>query len=587
MVRFLFALLCAFGLAFPALAADLDGLWIARAPDSPTQRTLEIRRDGAGWTALIDGQAASVEAEANRITVRGPDERAFEGVLSPDGAAIEGYWYQPANRYAYSRMETRVNLARAEDGVWRATFAVQPRPFRMYLDVFEDDEGELRAAIRNPERNEFERARSFGFEPHAEGGWMLVAGSGERERRRRLRQPDADTLVLEHSWLGDLTLHRASEADRVGYFADVEGAGRGYTVPEQTGDGWATLSARDAGFDRSALDALVAELAADSSRDLRMIHSLLVAHRGKLLMEEYFYGYDRETVHDVRSLAKVFGSVMVGALQQDGEAIDADMPVVAKVVGNAMDDPRKADITLRNMLTFTSGLDCSGVGGEDAMWSQEEEDNFWRVTARQPLVHPIGTRYEYCSGSANMVGAALTMASGQRVQDIFARLIADPLKMRAYHWNVMPTGQGYLGGGVYMRPRDILKIGATYAAGGVWQGRRIVPEEWIAESTTPVLPISLETTGMTQEEYDNNYSGGAQGYIWLVKDIEAAGRSYRAYRATGNGGQILLVVPELELSVVFTGGNYNLGGIWSRWPDNIVGERIIPALVGSQMSPAH
>lgn len=63
-----------------------------------------------------------------------------------------------------------------------------------------------------------------------------------------------------------------------------------------------------------------------------------------------------------------------------------------------------------------------------------------------------------------------------------------------------------------------------------------------------------------------------------MRDLATPDRTYRSYQATGNGGQILLVVPELELSAVFTGGNYRMGGIWSRWPDQIIGGQIIPAL---------
>ena len=330
-----------------------------------------------------------------------------------------------------------------------------------------------------------------------------------------MTQADNGDLVLRHGWLGELPMHIADPRERGRYFADILAPSRGYTPPVRIDDGWDVATAEEASIDRAALDALVMQLSSGNARDLNLVHSILVSHRGKLIVDEYFYGHDRDTVHDVRSLSKVFGSILAGAARQNGIEVSPDDPVVANALGNdpgAAAAERRA-ITVRHAMTYTSGLDCSGAGDEDAMWSQMEVDDYWLITARQRVLHPVGERYEYCSGSANLVGSAIARASGERVQDLFYQLVASPLDLATYHWDVMPTGQGYLGGGVYLRPRDLLKIGALYAAGGVWNAQRIIPAEWIAESTAPIVPINLQTTGMTQEEYDNHYAGGSQGYI--------------------------------------------------------------------------
>lgn len=133
-----------------------------------------------------------------------------------------------------------------------------------------------------------------------------------------------------------------------------------------------------------------------------------------------------------------------------------------------------------------------------------------------------------------------------------------------------------------MQPRDILKIGAAYANEGEWNGVRIAMPEWVQEPTNGQIAISPATTGLSEDEFANNYFGGEAGYEWRRDDVEAGGRSYASFEASGNGGQILFVVPELELSVLFTGGNYRHGGVWSRWRDEIVGGHIIPALIHSQ-----
>ncbi|MEQ1848251.1 MAG: hypothetical protein ABL983_22045, partial [Nitrospira sp.] len=145
-------------------------------------------------------------------------------------------------------------------------------------------------------------------------------------------------------------------------------------------------------------------------------------------------------------------------------------------------------------------------------------------------------------------------------------------------WNLAPNGEGYLGGGARLRPRDLLKIGQTYLNGGVWNGRRIVSSEWIKSSTVPVVEVNETTTGLTSEDFANVYTGGADALAWHSFPITAGGRTYREYEAAGNGGQLLIVIPELDLALVMTGGNYGQGAIWTKWRDQFVASAIIPAI---------
>jgi CubicO group peptidase (beta-lactamase class C family) len=162
--------------------------------------------------------------------------------------------------------------------------------------------------------------------------------------------------------------------------------------------------------------------------------------------------------------------------------------------------------------------------------------------------------------------------------EVFARAIARPMHFDGWHWNLQPNDEGYLGGGAWLRPRDLLKIGQMYLDGGRWRGVLIVPESWVQESTAPRVRITPETTGLTPEQFGEFYGEGTDGYAWHLGQVRSGDRTFASYAASGNGGQILLVVPELQLAVVFTGGNYRQGGIWSRWVDEIVGGDIIPAL---------
>ena len=234
-------------------------------------------------------------------------------------------------------------------------------------------------------------------------------------------------------------------------------------------------------------------------------------------------------------------------------------------------------------MTHSAGLACNDYddaspGNENTMQSQPGQPDWWKYTLDLPMAHDPGKRYAYCSANINLVGGALTKATKTWLPELFRQKVAEPLQFRAWHWNLMPNDEGYLGGGAFLRPRDLLKVGQAYLDGGVWKGRRIVNAAWIKESTAPRMKITPATTGLTAEEFGEAYSEGEDALAWHLNGLTSGGRRYTAYAATGNGGQLLFVAPELHLTVVFTGGNYMQGGIWGRWPDQLIGEYIVPSI---------
>jgi CubicO group peptidase (beta-lactamase class C family) len=141
----------------------------------------------------------------------------------------------------------------------------------------------------------------------------------------------------------------------------------------------------------------------------------------------------------------------------------------------------------------------------------------------------------------------------------------------------MPNGEGYAGGGAFIRTRDFLKLGQTFLDGGVWNGQRIVSAAWVKDSTSPHILVSPETTGRYGDAFVEVYGKGYDGYAWHFNDIPSGGRTYHAYVANGNGGQLLVAIPELDLTCMFTAGNYSQG-VWLYLRDSIVGKEIIPAV---------
>jgi CubicO group peptidase (beta-lactamase class C family) len=304
------------------------------------------------------------------------------------------------------------------------------------------------------------------------------------------------------------------------------------------------------------------------------------------VLEEYFFGQSRDTPHDTRSAGKTFSSIMLGSAMLQGAKISQDTPIYQLLADRgpfANPDPRKARITLAHLMTHTSGLDCDdnnpdSLGNEGTMTTQRAQPDWWKYTLELRQVHDPGTRYAYCSANTNLVGGALTTATRTWLPDLFERSVARPLQFGRYYWNIAANGEGYQGGGAFVRPRDLLKIGQLYLGGGELNGKRIVSADWVKRSTTPYIQITPATTGLSEEDFGNSYSLAADGLTWHLFDLHAKDRIYKEYEASGNGGQLVIVVPEAELAVGFTAGNYLQGSIWGRWREEVVAKDILGSL---------
>lgn len=557
--------------------ARLEGLWAQQLSfESGYSGELAVRRDGAGWLWRVGG--AEVRTETLALELENGRGR-LEGRVSRDGRYIEGWWTQPPGLpgQAYA---TPVVLVASDIG-WAGEIAPLPQRFTLSLRIARDEEGRWVGAFRNREFNMNGGASRFFV--RADGNRLdFVTPDGEVVRSAEVL---GDELRLQWPPVPmPLELTRADAVALSLYNPRAEGAAVVVARPDRSDDGWRTARPRDVGFDEAVLTRLVQEIAASdpSSRRPQLIHSLLVAQGGRLVFEQYFFGHDRDTVHDIRSAGKTFASVMLGALMHEGAEIGPQTRIY-DLLGATPGDPRQRDITLAHLMTHTSGLDCSdndenSRGSEGAMQGQSDERDWWRFALALPMAHDPGARYAYCTAGMNLVGAALHQASGEDIAPLFDRLVARPLQFGRYYWNLAPNGQGYLGGGAHMRPRDLLKVGQLYLNGGVWHGRRIVSREWVARSTAPHIVINESTTGLDAETFANVALRGADGYAWHRYGVRAGDRLIEAYEANGNGGQFLIVVPEYDLVVVMTGGNYGQGGIWNRWRHEIVGDRIIGAL---------
>lgn len=564
--------------------ASLAGLWSSASDFTPALKgDLVITQVDGTWRGTLAG--ADAQSPALDLDFGGEGGR-FNGALSAGGDAIDGWWTQPPGLPGQAYI-TPLHLARAGGNSWRGEVIPLPQTFRLYLNIGRNEDGRWVGAFRNPE-----------FNLNAGGSRFLASRTGDQvsfsttegEVVRTATLHDDRVRRLSVAWPPvpqPLDLTAVSRADVPNFFPRAHGA-YAYSHPAQTDDGWRTASASDVGFDEAALAAVIQRIidSDPAARRPQLIHSLLVARNGRLVLDEYFFGTDRDTPHDIRSAGKSFVSVLVGAAMFEGAPLSPNTRMLDVLASNgpfANADQHKSAITLAHLMTHTSGLDCNdnddaSQGNEGAMQGQTDQPDWWRFTLDLPMAHEPGERYAYCTAGINLVGAALRKVTGQGVPDLFDRLIARPLQFGRYHWNLAPNGEGYLGGGAYMRPRDLLKLGQLFLDGGVWNGRRVVSSEWVAASTSPHVEINEATTGMDAETFANVATHGADGYGWHRYGVLVGDKRVEAYEANGNGGQLLVVVPEYELVIVMTGGNYGQGGIWTRWRDEVIGGEIVEAI---------
>jgi CubicO group peptidase (beta-lactamase class C family) len=295
------------------------------------------------------------------------------------------------------------------------------------------------------------------------------------------------------------------------------------------------------------------------------------------VFEQYFHGFHKDIPHDTRSASKIIAATLVGAAIERGEKLGTSTRVYDLLYHGAPPadmDPRKRDMTVEHLLTMSSGYDCDDwagdrPGSEDKLLDDRPDSDFYRYTLQLPMELKPGEQAIYCSVNPNLLGAVLTAATGKPVLELFQDWIAGPLQFGNYDLNLQPTGEPYLGGGAKILPRDFMKFGQMMLDGGVWNGKRILGEDYARKAGSPLMQLRGENV----KKYGYHY-----GYLWWTVDYQYKGKTISTYFAGGNGGQNVLVIPALDMVVACYGGNYGDSSGWTMMREYIA-KYILPALV--------
>lgn len=309
------------------------------------------------------------------------------------------------------------------------------------------------------------------------------------------------------------------------------------------------------GLRPDVLSALLGAGEADPHRDLR---SVLVGRNDRLAFEAYFNGADSDTPHDVRSAAKSITGTLVGLALYEGAIPSLETPVFEFLRDYGLDVDTaagKTDVTIRHLLEMTSGFDANEddpqtPGSEERM---EATDDWLRFALAVPMAAPPGRRWAYASINTVLLGEIVSAATARDLEDYAKEKLFAPLEFGPFYWRRGPRGRLAAQGNLAVRPRDLLKIGLLFLARGRWRSRQLVPEDWIRDATRARVDLLPDAaTG-----YGDLYRG--YGFHWWTGAEQVGSETVPFYFASGNGGQRLFVVPDLDLAVVITSSAYGLG----------------------------
>lgn len=272
----------------------------------------------------------------------------------------------------------------------------------------------------------------------------------------------------------------------------------------------------------------------DQAENLAPLETVIVSRGGEIVAERGYRGNSVTNPTNIKSASKSIVSALVGIAIDKGVLEDPDQKIAPLLADDLPDaaDSRVRDITIGHLLSMQAGLGRTS-GGNYGRWVSS--GNWVRAALAMPFDDAPGGRMLYSTGSTHLLSAILTRATGRSTLEL-ARDWLGPLDgFRIGAWERDPQGI-YLGGNqMAMTPRSLMAFGELYRNGGQTpDGERLVSAEWIETSWQP--------------RTNSRFNGDGYGYGWFLREIAGADVVY----GWGYGGQMLYIVPELDLTVVMT-----------------------------------
>jgi CubicO group peptidase (beta-lactamase class C family) len=318
-----------------------------------------------------------------------------------------------------------------------------------------------------------------------------------------------------------------------------------YQIPQKLNDGWDVSSLITEGINPDPILDISAQI-----RDIDQIdnvQSMLIVKNGKLVHEVYSPYCQRNTLFWMASITKTVTSTLIGIAIDKGfiENVNISVAELLPEYSDAIKDPKFHEITLKHIMTMSSGLDwherSSYNNPQNSEFLMVDSEDWIRYVLSYSVKNEPGTQFLYNTGGIHLLSGIIKSVSGLYVNQFAEEHLFHPLGIYAYQWNRDSKGYPCTGGtdgGVGLRSRDLAKIGWLFLKDGTWKGKRIISQKWIEEATKKytILPGGR-----------SHYS-----YNWFPGYLSINNKRFD-YKATfGYGGQILYIIPEYDLILIFT-----------------------------------
>ena len=305
-------------------------------------------------------------------------------------------------------------------------------------------------------------------------------------------------------------------------------------------------------IDNEKLDStmLVADriISTDNRAFFKNVESVIVYSKGSITFEKYYNGFNKDSLHQIQSQTKSVVSLLMGIAIGKGFIKSENVPVSEYFPEYfTKEDNLKSAITIRDLLTMSAGFEWE----EMLTLNDPKNDNInmfrsnkWLSYAiTRPMAKKPFTEFKYNSGLPMIVAGIIENATKMKLDEFAKKFLFEPLQIKEFQWLKDSTGFCHAGGGLFLKPIDMMKIGIMVINNGKWEKRQIVSENWIRKSTSSYLPTSFDIS--------------TYGYFWWIRERNTTGRkTTRVVTAEGAGGQKMYIFPEYQLIIAFTERNY-------------------------------
>nr|WP_067058977.1 serine hydrolase [Mucilaginibacter sp. L294] len=305
----------------------------------------------------------------------------------------------------------------------------------------------------------------------------------------------------------------------------------------------------------------------------KQITSVVVIKNGKLLVEEYFNGSGRDSLHDPRSVGKTFASAVTGIAIKEGfiknEYQTLNQFYDLKKFKNY--SPKKDSVTLKSLLTMSSVFDANdndddSPGNENNMYPTPN----WVQFALDLKTDSSKTAYKswnYFTAGIVVLGDVLNQKVPGGLDKYADAKLFKPLGISNYKWQYTPQNVANTAGGIQLRTVDFAKFGQLYKNNGLWNGKQVIPQSWVEKSFTKQLALPADVVG-----------AGYYGYLFWNKTYTINNKPYETWYCTGNGGNKIFVFKDVPLVIIVTATAYNEGYAHAQ-VDKMMQDYILPAVL--------